>query len=164
MGNQKRIHNLQIMKSFAASVLLAISAQALQLEYEIGENPELSEAGQEFDPEKMSSYDAITGRGDTQEGADTRKNVLQYDDEGLTEDEKTRPMCHVGGIDTEPDTEGPSADFCLYDVAQHEVPYQKYWQADTYGWHNEINSYWCGEDVAIRLCAHPGDNSSTDDK
>lgn len=89
-------------------------------------------------------------------------------------------MCHVGGIDTAPDTEGPSPeccrvyeyagfvgrqfDFCLYDVAQHTVPYQKYWQADTYGWHNEINSYWCGSDVGIRLCAHPGDASATDDK
>lgn len=75
------------MKSFAASVLLAISAQALQLEqYDIGQNPELSEGAQAFDPEKMTHYDAITGRGDTQEGADTRKNVLQYDEEGLTED------------------------------------------------------------------------------
>ena len=88
----------------------------------------------------MSEYDAITGRGDTQEGADTRKNVLVYDDEGLTEDQKERPMCHVGGIEDEEDKEGPSAeccrvyeyadfkgrqyDFCLYDVDQHdECPY-----------------------------------------
>ena len=34
-------------------------------------------------------------------------------------------------------------DFCLYDENQ-EI---KYWQADTYGWHNEISSYWCGKDV-----------------
>lgn len=75
------------MKSFAASVLLAIYAQALQLEqYEIGQNPDISEEAQEFDPEMMSHYDAIGGRGDTQEGADTRKNVLEYDDEDLTED------------------------------------------------------------------------------
>ena len=106
------------MKSFAASVLLALSAQALQLEYEIGEPGQLSEEAQAFDPEKMSSYDAITGRGDTQEGADTRKNVLEFDDEGLSEDEKTRPMCHVGGIDTEPDTEGPSPECCrVYEYA-----------------------------------------------
>lgn len=127
----------------------------------------------------MSHYDGITGRGDTQEGADTRKNVLVYDD-ALTEDEKVRPMCHVGGIDSTPDIEGPSPeccrvyeyagfigrqyDFCLYDVSQHNLPYQKYWQADTYGWHNEINSYWCGVEVGIRLCAHPGDSSTTDDK
>ena len=80
----------------------------------------------------MSQYDGITGRGDTQEGADTRKNVLQYEGVDLDEDEKTRPMCHVGGIDSEPDTQGPSPeccrvyeygdfigrqyDFCLYDV------------------------------------------------
>ena len=89
-------------------------------------------------------------------------------------------MCHVGGIENEPDTQGPSPeccrvyeysnfvgrqfDFCLYDVDAQTAPYQKYWQADTYGWHNEVNSWWCGDKVGIRICAHPNDASSTDDK
>ena len=89
-------------------------------------------------------------------------------------------MCHVGGIEDEVDTEGPSAeccrvyefagfkgrqyDFCVYDIHDRPETYSKYWQADTYGWHNEINSYWCGDDVAIRICAHPDDSSSTEDK
>lgn len=89
-------------------------------------------------------------------------------------------MCHVGGIEDEVDTEGPSAeccrvyefsgfkgrqmDFCVYDIVDRPETFAKYWQADTYGWHNEINSFWCGADVAIRICAHPDDSSSTEDK
>jgi hypothetical protein len=30
----------------------------------------------------------------------------------------------------------------------------RYYQADQFGWHNEINSYKCGKDVNIRLCTH----------
>ena len=169
------------MKTFAAALSLAAVTQALQLEYEIGDRPDISKSAQQFDPEEMSDYDAITGRGDTQEGSGTRKNVLVYDD-AATEDEKYRPMCHTGGIENVPDTEGPSDeccrvyeyenfvgrhyDFCLYDVSDEdkECPYEKYWQADTYGWHNEITSFWCGKKVGIRLCAHYGDASATTDK
>jgi len=120
------------MKTYTSLLALVASTQALQLEYDIGDNPTISEAAAEYDPERMSEYDAITGRGETQEGADTRKNVLVYDDENLTEDQKERPMCHIGGIEDEPDLEGPSQeccrvyeyadfkgrqyDFCLYDV------------------------------------------------
>lgn len=104
---------------------------------------------------------------------------MVYDD-AETVDEQNRPMCHVGGIEDESDEEGPSPeccrvyeyegfrgrqyDFCLYDVDEHECPHEKYWQADTYGWHNEITSFWCGEKVGIRLCAHDGDASATADK
>ena len=166
------------MKSFLASVALASYASAMQLEYAMGDAPELDESVQAFDPERLSNYTGITGRGETEEGADTMKNVLIYEEaEG---DEKYRPMCNVGGILDQVDTEGPSDeccrvyeqdnfmgrryDFCLYGVDDHDDNYQKYWQADTYGWHNEINSYHCGRKVGIRLCAHPGDTSTTADK
>jgi hypothetical protein len=127
----------------------------------------------------MSNYDAITGRGLTEEGEDTMRNVLVYEDAD-NEDDKYRPMCNVGGILDKEDTEGPSDeccrvyeqtgyrgrryDFCLYDVDSFGEEYYKYWQADTYGWHNEISSFSCGRKVMIRLCAHPGDTSTTADK
>jgi len=107
------------------------------------------------------------------------KNVLVYAD-AENEDDMYRPMCNVGGILDQVDTEGPSDeccrvyeqenfmgrryDFCLYGVDDHGDDYTKYWQADTYGWHNEINSYHCGRKVGIRLCAHPNDTSTTSDK
>ena len=169
------------MKTFAAALTLAAATQALELEYKQSERPDLDASQQQFDPEEMTDYDSITGRGDTQEGDNTRKNVLVYEDEE-DEDKKYRPMCHTGGIENTPDTEGPSEeccrvyeyanfegrhyDFCLYNVdsfGDDECP-EKYWQADTYGWHNEITSFWCGEKVGIRLCAHYEDASATDDK
>ena len=107
------------------------------------------------------------------------KNVMVYND-AQNADDKYRPMCNVGGILDQVDTEGPSDeccrvyeqtdyrgrryDFCLYDVDNAGDEYSKYWQADTYGWHNEISSYKCGDKVGIRLCAHPGDTSTTSDK
>ena len=74
------------MKSFAASTILAVASQALQLQYEMGDLPVTSTAQQAYDPERMSDYDALGGRGDTQEGADTREDVMVYDDPTLTAD------------------------------------------------------------------------------
>ena len=125
------------MKSFLASVALASYASAMQLEYAMGDAPELDESVQAFDPERLSNYTGITGRGETEEGADTMKNVLIYEEaEG---DEKYRPMCNVGGILDQVDTEGPSDeccrvyeqdnfmgrryDFCLYGVDDHDDNY-----------------------------------------
>ena len=68
------------MKSFAAVAAIATLSSAMQLEYEMGDNPTLDESAQAFDPEKLSSYTGITGRGDTEEGEDTMKNVLVYAD------------------------------------------------------------------------------------
>lgn len=88
-------------------------------------------------------------------------------------DAETRPMCSIGGIlDTE-DIVGPSDpccrvyekdnfkglhyDFCHYGPALDMT--DRYYQADQFGWHNEINSYKCGKDVNIRLCTHAKDGS-----
>ena len=68
------------MKSVLACVALIASSTAIELEYEMGDAPILDERAQEFDPRRMSNYDAITGRGDTEEGPDTMKNVLVYED------------------------------------------------------------------------------------
>ena len=167
------------MKTFLSSVALATISSAMQLQYEMGDPPVLDPEAQKFDPNGLSGYDGITGRGETEEGENTMMNVLIYEDAD-NEDEKYRPMCNVGGILDQEDTEGPSEeccrvyeqtsyrgrryDFCLYGVDEMGDDYTKYWQADTYGWHNEISSYQCGRKVGIRLCAHPEDTSTTADK
>ena len=67
----------------------------------------------------MSHMTSIGGRGDTQEGEDTRKNVLEYANE--TGDAATRPMCHVGGIEGTKDDQGPSDECCrVYEFANFE--------------------------------------------
>jgi len=49
-------------------------------------------------------------------------------------------------------------DFCHYGAADDMT--ERYYQADQFGWHNEINSYQCGKDVHIRLCTHTLDGST----
>ena len=122
------------------------------------------------DPFNMAGYDAIIGRGLTEEGDDTMSNVLYYED-AENEDLKTRPMCSVGGTLNRPDFQGPSPDCCrVYEAADfmglhydfciyNKDTYEKYWQLDTYGWHNEINSWRCGDNVTIKICAHKDDTS-----
>lgn len=56
------------MKTFAAALSLAAVTQAIDLEFKIGEAPDIDESMRGFDPEEMANYDALTGRGDTQEG------------------------------------------------------------------------------------------------
>ena len=104
-----------------------------QLSYAMGDS-----TASAADPLNMAGYDAIIGRGLTEEGDDTMKNVLYYED-AENEDEKTRPMCTVGGTLNRPDFQGPSPDccrvyessdfmglhydFCIYD----KDTYEKYW-------------------------------------
>ena len=90
---------------------LVASSTALELEYEMGDAPTLDVRAQAFDPNRLSNYDAITGRGATEEGADTMKNVLVYED-AEDPDDMYRPMCNVGGILDTVDSEGPSDECC----------------------------------------------------
>ena len=89
-------------------------------------------------------------------------------------DAETRPMCSIGGVLDTPDIDGPSDTCCRvyekdnymglhYDFCHYGDPLdmtERYYQADQFGWHNEINSYQCGKDVFIRLCEHVADGST----
>ena len=70
-------------------------------------------------------------------------------------DALTRPMCSIGGVLDTVDTAGPSGPCCRvyekdnfmglhYDFCHYGLPTdmtERYYQADQFGWHNEINSY-----------------------
>ena len=143
------------MKSIISTIVLACHAQALKMGVK-------------------EPYDAgTTGRAVTEE-VNSNGDVIVMDNVIVDEsqaglDAETRPLCSTGGTFTRQDFQGPSPgccrvyeadeyfglhyDFCLYNVLQNE----KYWQLDITGWHNEINSWKCADDVSIKICAHIND-------
>jgi len=50
-------------------------------------------------------------------------------------------------------------DFCHYGAPDDMT--DRYYQADSFGWHNEINSFKCGADVGIIMCNHIVNASSS---
>lgn len=172
---------------FTAAALIA-AAQAIKVDtkYEMGDAPELSEGRGLHDPNhEFSNYNSIGGRG-AREGVDgSRMENVLIDDDATDEDSKTRPMCRTGDMKDKSDEQGPAPfccrvyeapefkglhyDFCLYgepkseewDTCLPSARDSQYWQADVYGWHDDVSSWWCGADVGIRLCAHEDSDRGT---
>jgi hypothetical protein len=95
-----------------------------------------------FDPKNFGDFDALSGRNDQSPEQGLQENVMEY--ASAKGDERTRPMCSIGGILGTPDIEGPSPpccrvyekenfeglhyDFCHYGPT-HDMT-DRYYQAD----------------------------------
>jgi len=82
------------MQTFYATALLAVSIRAIDMQTMYARGDAQANG---YDPENFGDYDSVTGRNDQSGETGLQENVLEYNS-ALNEDERTRPLCSIGGI------------------------------------------------------------------